>query len=110
MPAPANTGIAPDRSCFYWLHTHAKDGIIHIEAPSGRSFTFGNFLDIWAERFPQLGYPSELDQTEGWQVYINGKPFTGDFHTIPLKAHTLITLAFNSPRVRPDTSYNWNGL
>lgn len=110
MPAPANTGIAPYRSCFYWLHTHATDGIIHIEAPSGRSFTLGNFLDIWENRFSQLGYPSQLDLTEGWQVYVNGKPFTGDFHTIPLKAHTLITLAYNSPGVRPDTSYNWNGL
>src|SRR2546428_10850384 len=110
MPAPANTGIAPDRSCFYWLHTHADDGIIHIEAPSGRSFILGNYLDIWENRFSQLGYPYQLDQTEGWQVYVNGKPFTGDFHTILLKAHTLITLAYNSPGVRPDTSYNWNGL
>jgi len=64
----------------------------------------------WENRFSQLGYPSQLDLTEGWQVYVNGKPFTGDFHTIPLQAHTLITLAYNSPGVRPDTNYNWNGL
>ena len=107
---PGNVGIAPDGSCFYWLHTHSNDGVIHIEAPSGRSFTLGNFLDIWGKRFAQLGYPSELDQSDGWQTYVNGKLFTGNFHTIPLQSHTLITLAYNSPGVTPDTTFNWNGL
>ncbi len=56
MPVPAQVGIAPDSSCLYWLHTHANDGVIHIEA-----------------------------------------------------RHTLITLAYNSPGVQPDTTYPWNG-
>lgn len=107
---PANIGIAPDNSCLYWLHTHDDTGVIHIEAPEGVSVTFGNFLHIWEQRFQQLGYPSQLDQAAGWQVYVNGKPFSGDLRTIPLQSHTLITLAYNSPGVQPDTSYNWNGL
>ncbi len=107
---PANVGIAPDGSCLYWLHTHDDSGVIHIEAPAGVSVTFGNFLDIWQQRFLQLGYPSQLSDSTGWQVYVNGKPFTGDFRTIPLQSHTLITLAYHSPGVQPDTNYNWNGL
>ncbi len=110
VPIPAQVGIAPDGSCLYWLHTHSDDGVIHIEAPKGLSITLKNFLDIWEQRFQQLGYPSQLAQSGGWQVYVNGKPFTGDFHTIPLQAHTLITLAYNSPGVQPDINYNWNGL
>src|SRR5713226_8895244 len=109
-PIPANVGIAPDGSCLYWLHTHDSTGVIHIEAPSGASATFGNFLAIWEQKFQQVGYPSELSSSTGWQVYVNGKPFTGDFHAIPLQAHTLITLALNSPGIKPDTSYPWNGL
>lgn len=109
-PIPAQIGIAPDNSCLYWLHTHSSDGVIHIEAPNGLSITLKNFLDIWEGRFQSLGYPSQLDQATGWQVYVNGKPFLGDLRTIPLQSHTLITLAYNSPRVHPDTSYNWNGL
>src|SRR6266436_3742518 len=50
---PANVGIAPDSSCLYWLHTHDDSGVIHIEAPAGVSATFGNFLDIWGQRFQQ---------------------------------------------------------
>jgi hypothetical protein len=107
---PANIGIAPDSSCLYWLHTHDDTGVIHIEAPEGVSVTFGNFLHIWEQRFQQLGYPSQLSDAAGWQVYINGKPFSGDFRTIPLQSHTLITLAYNSPRIQPDTNYTWNGL
>ena len=33
--------------CFYWLHTHAADGIIHIESPEQRTFTLGDFFDEW---------------------------------------------------------------
>jgi len=36
-------------SCFYWLHTHAADGIIHIESPVHRSYTLGNFFDEWGQ-------------------------------------------------------------
>jgi hypothetical protein len=107
---PAQIGIAPDGSCLYWLHTHTSDGIIHIEAPAGHSFTLGNFLDIWGKHFPQLGYPAELDQASGWQVYVDGKPYSGNLRSIPLQSHTLITLAYNSPGVKPDTNFDWNGL
>src|SRR5579885_1829234 len=62
---PANVGIASDNSCLYWLHTHATDGVIHIEAPTGRSFTLGTFLDIWGKHFQQLSYPGELGQASG---------------------------------------------
>lgn len=107
---PANVGIASGSSCLYWLHTHDNSGIIHIEAPTGVSATFSNFLDIWQQRFQQLGYPSQLFDSTGWRVYVNGKPFSGGMRTIPLQSHTLITLAYNSPGVQPDTTYDWNGL
>ncbi|GCE21338.1 hypothetical protein KDK_51380 [Dictyobacter kobayashii] len=62
------------------------------------------------QRFPNLQYPLELDQKTNWQAYVNGKPYSGDFHNIPLEAHTLVTLAYNSPGITPDTTYAWQGL
>jgi hypothetical protein len=35
-------------SCFYWLHTHANDGILHVESPSTtETFTLGQFFAEW---------------------------------------------------------------
>jgi hypothetical protein len=31
--------------CFYWLHTHAADGIIHIESPVQRTYSLGDLFD-----------------------------------------------------------------
>ena len=112
VTAPAQVGIAPDGSCFYWLHTHSNEGVIHIEAPANHVFTLGNFLDEWGQRFSSLQYPAQLDQPggSGWQIWVNGNPVGGDFHNIVLKPHVIITLAYNSPNVKPTTSFAWNGL
>ena len=32
------------------MHTHASDGIIHMEAPKQMTFTLGEFFDIWGEK------------------------------------------------------------
>jgi hypothetical protein len=109
---PSQVGIPTDGTCLYWLHTHDASGVIHIEAPAGRNFTLGTFLDIWGQQFSSLQYPPELDQSggAGWQVWVNGKPYSGDFHNIPMQAHLLITLSYNTSGAQPDTIYNWGNL
>ncbi len=108
---PANVGIAPDGTCYYWLHVHSSTpNVIHEESPDTRTFIFGNFLDEWEQVFSSLGYPPQLDLSTGWTVYVNGSLYKGNFRNIPLNAHTIITMAYNSPGVKPVTSYNWNGL
>jgi hypothetical protein len=107
---PANIGIASDQSCIYWLHTHDGSGVIHIESPNANTYSLGTFFREWYDHFSQLGYPSQLNTTDGWQVYVDGKPYNGDFHNIQLAAHRLITLAYNSPGITPDTTYSWGDL
>ena len=107
---PQYVGIAPDGSCYYWLHTHNTDGIIHIEAPAKTTPTLGNFFDIWDSHFSTLGYPIQLADPANWKVWVDGKPYSGNFRNIPLQAHELITLAYNSPNVTPDTTYSWGSL
>jgi hypothetical protein len=76
-------------SCFYWLHSHAQDGIIHIESPVQRTFTLGNWFDIW-------GQPLNANQVAGdtgaVTAYVNGQRFTGDPRSIPLAAHAVVQL------------------
>jgi hypothetical protein len=109
-PLPANLGIAPDGSCYYWLHTHDSSGVIHIESPTTKTYGLGTFFEEWQDYFSSLGYPSQLNTTDGWTVYVDGKPYKGDFHNIQLAPHMLITMAYNSPGVKPDTTYSWGSL
>jgi hypothetical protein len=87
-------------SCFYWLHTHAADGIIHIESPIRRTYTLGDFFDEWG--LP-LG-PHQVGPATGRVVAIyNGQRYAGNPRDIPLNAHAQIQLEIGTPLVAPET-------
>jgi hypothetical protein len=100
-------GSSGSATCFYWLHTHDTSGIIHMESPVLETFTLGQFLNEWDQQFNSLGYPSQLLLDNGWTSWINGQEHTGSITTIPLTAHALVTIAYNSPNAKPDTVYSW---
>jgi hypothetical protein len=107
VTVPQGVGIASDQSCFYWLHTHTSDGVVHIEFPRNGSPTLGNFLNIWRQSFSQLGFHNELASSADWTIYVDGKKVTSDFNHLILQPHQVITIAYNSPNITPDTSFNW---
>jgi hypothetical protein len=85
-------------TCFYWLHTHAADGIIHIESPIQRTYTLGNFFDVWGQ---PLG-TDRVGPTTGHVVAIyNGQVYQGNPRDIPLTAHAQIQLQVGTPLVAP---------
>jgi hypothetical protein len=110
---PAGIGIAPPyqveqtrsgtfvavATCFMWLHTHSADGIIHTESPIKRTYTLGDFFDIW-------GQP--LDRTQVGPAHgavtalFNGRVFTGNPRHIPLLAHAQIQLEVGRPLITPE--------
>jgi hypothetical protein len=53
IAVPAGIGIPQAGQCLYWIHTHNGDGYIHIESPIKRSFSLGQFFDIWG---PELSW------------------------------------------------------
>jgi hypothetical protein len=87
-------------TCFYWLHTHAADGIVHIESPTQRTFTLGNFFDEWGQPLSatQVG-PAKGKVT----AIVNGKVFVGDPQDVPLGSHENLTLEVGTPLVQPST-------
>jgi hypothetical protein len=89
--------------CFYWLHTHAADGIIHTESPVNRTFTLGNFFNIWGQ---PLG-PDQVGPEKGHVTAIyNGKLYHGNPRDIPLTKHAQIQLQVGTPLVAPE-SITW---
>jgi hypothetical protein len=89
--------------CFYWLHTHAADGIVHTESPIHRTYTLGNFFDLWGQ---PLG-PSQVGPAQGHVTAIyNGKLYHGNPRDIPITAHAQIQLQVGAPLVAPE-SITW---
>ena len=98
---PANVGIpahAQNGPCLYWLHTHAPDGVIHIESPVRRTYTLGDFFDEWGQ---PLG-PHQAGPATGRVVAIyNGQRYEGNPRNIPLTAHAQIQLEIGAPLIAP---------
>lgn len=109
--APGGTGIpnaqfeqssdgpfAVSGTCFYWLHAHAADGIIHIESPVQRTYTLGNLFAIW-------GQPLGADQAGPARGHVtviyNGQVYRGNPRDVPLNAHAQIQLQVGTPLVAP---------
>jgi hypothetical protein len=82
--------------CYYWLHTHTADGIIHIESPSATIYKLGQFFDEW-------GQPLSSDQVATGHgpvtAFVNGKRWTKSPRDIPLEPHAVIQLDVGQPVV-----------
>ena len=108
-PVAQQTPVGPfygAQGCYYWLHTHASDGIIHIESPTQRIYTLGDFFDEWHQPLSS----SQVAAASGTVVaFVNGKPWTQSPRSIPLKPHAVIQLDVGSPAVNFQP-FSWAGL
>jgi hypothetical protein len=91
-------------SCFYWLHTHSADGIIHIESPTERLYTLGQFFDVWGQ---PLGSDQVGPARGKLTIFVDGQPYAGSARDIALSAHRQVQLDVGSV-VGPET-IDWNG-
>lgn len=97
-PFQVNNGFVGTGAGIYWLHTHDATGIIHVESPDSRTYTLGQFFDIW-------GQPLDAQNVAGLQgavrAFVNGKAYIGSLRGIVLGGHTQITLQVGAPFVTP---------
>jgi hypothetical protein len=87
-----NTRLGPfvaDGSCFYWIHTHTEDGVVHVESPIRRDFTLGDFFAIWQEPLS----PTQVGSARGEVItYVNGQRISTNPADITLASRQLIQL------------------
>ena len=106
QPSSQAGPVAAGGQCIYWLHTHAPDGVIHVESPTARIYTLGNFFDEWHEPLTA----SRIGNAAGTiTAYVNGKAWKGDPRLIQLKPHAVIQLDAGQPAV-PFRAMSWSGL
>jgi hypothetical protein len=99
-----NTAMAGASKCFYWLHVHAQDGIIHVEAPTKNPYTLGQFFAVWGQK---LSSTTVAGATGKQTVYVNGKIVTGDPTDIQLASHEDIQIDVG--KVVPYQKVDWTG-
>jgi hypothetical protein len=115
-PIPAGIGIVAPAAqstpegpfyaathCYYWLHVHAQDGVIHIESPAGHTYTLGQFFDLW-------GQPLSANQvgsaTGKLTMYVGGRLYRGNPRNIHLGSRVDIQIDVGTPVVSP-RAVNW---
>jgi hypothetical protein len=98
QPFQVKNGFVGVGSGIYWLHTHDATGIIHVESPDSRTYTLGQFFDIWGQTL-NAGEVAGLKGAV--RAYVDGKRHSGDPRGIVLGAHTQITLEVGAPFVTP---------
>ncbi len=109
VTVPADVGQPVLAQCLYWLHTHTPDGIIHVESPSFRTFTLGNFFDVWGQPLSATAAGPARAAKGRIRVYVGGVPFKGDARKIELAQHTDITIEAGPPYRKPALFNDWRG-
>ncbi len=101
QPIAIPTDVGRPTGCFYWLHTHqitGDEGVIHIEAPAGKTFTLGNFFSVWRQPLSATNVAGiKLAKDQKLVVLVDGQPYSGDPRAIQLKAHQQIVLEITPP-------------
>lgn len=98
---PAGIGIDPYLRFISPLHTHDTSGVIHVESPTVRTFTLGEFFGVWGVRLAG-GCLGGYCSGHGWKLWVfaDGRPVT-DPASLRLAAHEEIVVAFGTRRQLP---------
>ena len=94
---PADIGIIPSSQFLASLHTHATDGVVHMEAVRPYKFKLGQFFDVWGVKFT----PTQLGAYHAGkglvlQVWVNGTR-VADPVNYPMTPHDNIVVGFGTP-------------
>ncbi len=108
---PSDVGRPLAAQCFYWLHTHTPDGLIHVESPAIRTFTLGEFFAVWGEPLSaKRAGPLRAAGGTSLRFFVNGERYTGDPRKIELVQHADIVIEAGPPFPKPAPFTDWNGL
>jgi len=98
---PAGIGIDPAGHFISPLHTHDATGIIHVESPTVRTFTLGEFFGVWGVRFGNGCLGSYCRRNgRALRVFVDGRRAERPA-LVPLRQHEEIVVAFGTRRQLP---------
>jgi hypothetical protein len=98
---PAGIGIDPAVG-YAPLHTHDPSGVIHVESPTVRTYTLGEFFAVWGVRITPSclgGYCAGGGRQ--LRLFVDGRPDRGDPTTLALAPHQELVVAFGTAAQLP---------
>lgn len=82
--------------CLRPLHTHASDGVIHVESPVVRDFTLGEFFRVWGKPFDQTHILDKVaDETHRVVLTVDGNE-SQDYENLILRDNQRIVISYKA--------------
>jgi hypothetical protein len=90
------------------LHTHANDGVIHLESLKAQAYSLGQFFGAWGVNLTR-NCVGGLCATPAkpLKFYVNGKPFLGNPVKLVLQEHDEYAIVYGKPPSQIPSSYDW---
>jgi hypothetical protein len=110
VPAGIGNASPSGADCLYPLHTHSRNGLLHVHAPAQASFTLGQIFQIWGQPLSSsdvaglTGMPVRVFIVDNGVVSEN----TGDWNAIELTSHRLITVVVGTD-IAEIPNFTWSG-
>lgn len=102
VTVPALVGIDQAAGFLTELHTHDSSGIIHVESPTVRAFTLGQFFCEWGVKLTATCLGPYRGKLSWW---VDGARMHGDPAQLVLREHQEIVIAAGDPPVNVPASY-----
>jgi hypothetical protein len=112
VTVPAQIGIDAGGGFISDLHTHDESGLLHVESPTQRDFTLGEFFSVWGLPLSArcIGDRCETGAKQ-LRVWVDGDEVTQDPTRIVLAEHQEIAIAYGTKAQVPDPvpdGYDWD--
>lgn len=107
---PGNIGIDQKTQQISPLHTHAENGVVHVESPVKTVFSLGQFMTEWDVALTEDSIGGlKADGANAFRAYVNGKERPGNPAAIVLRDHDEIALVYGPTDLKVDvpSSYDW---
>jgi hypothetical protein len=102
VTVPSQIGIDPAGQFISPLHTHDDSGIIHVESPTQRAFSLGQFMDVWGVLFTHDCIGSLCTSGDNQlRVYVDGQEAKGDPRNLELFSHEEIVITYGTDAQLP---------
>lgn len=105
QPTPTDIGIdlSDDPAYVASLHTHDDTGTVHMESSVSRTFTLGEFFDIWGVRLSPSCMGAYCNNAENrLQVFVDGEEVTGNIRNVALEDQRVIAVTYGTQNELPD--------